>query len=170
MPLVAGFKSELAANCPKCKIVQEINVGVTEWGTKIQPAVQSAVQAHPEINVVIPIYDSMSQFVVPALRLTGKTGEGEGRRHSTARRSCWTSFSKAPSTWTSAKASTGSPMRRSTVTLRDALRHEVARRRSTCRSIFSTSPTRQKRASRRSYDNGYGDAYEAGFRKLWKLQ
>ena len=57
MPLVAGFKSELAANCPNCKIVQEINVGVTEWGTKIQPAVQSAVQAHPEINVVIPIYD-----------------------------------------------------------------------------------------------------------------
>jgi ribose transport system substrate-binding protein len=73
-PLVAGFKSELAANCPNCKIIQEINVGVTEWGTKIQPSVQSAVQAHPEVNVVIPIYDSMSQFVVPALRLTGKTG------------------------------------------------------------------------------------------------
>lgn len=73
-PLVAGFKSELAANCPNCKIVQEINVGVTEWATKIQAAVQSAVQAHPEVNVVIPIYNSMSQFVVPALRLTGKTG------------------------------------------------------------------------------------------------
>ena len=73
-PLVAGFKSELAAHCPNCKIVQEINVGVTEWATKIQAAVQSAVQAHPEVNVVIPIYDSMSQFVVPALRLTGKTG------------------------------------------------------------------------------------------------
>ena len=73
-PLVAGFKSELAANCPNCKIVQEINVGVTEWATKIQASVQSAVQAHPEVNVVIPIYDSMSQFVVPALRLTGKTG------------------------------------------------------------------------------------------------
>ena len=71
-------------NCPNCKIVQEINVGVTEWGTKIQPAVQSAVQAHPEINVVIPIYDSMSQFVVPALRLTGKTGAvkvGDLQRH-----------------------------------------------------------------------------------------
>jgi ribose transport system substrate-binding protein len=73
-PLVAGFKSKLAANCPNCKIVQEINVGVTEWATKIQASVQSVVQAHPEVNVVIPIYDSMSQFVVPALRLTGKTG------------------------------------------------------------------------------------------------
>ena len=73
-PLVSGFKSELAANCPNCKIVQEVNVGVTEWGTKIQPAVQSVVQAHPEVNVLIPIYDLMSQFVVPALRLTSKTG------------------------------------------------------------------------------------------------
>ena len=74
IPLVANFKEQLAANCPNCKIAQEINVGVTEWGTKIQPAVQTAIQANPDINVVIPIYDSMAQFVVPALRLAGKTG------------------------------------------------------------------------------------------------
>ena len=48
---------------------------MTEWGTKIQPGVQAALQANPEINVVIPIYDSMSQFVVPAIRLAGKTGQ-----------------------------------------------------------------------------------------------
>jgi ribose transport system substrate-binding protein len=71
-PLVAGIVSELAANCPGCKIVQRINVGVTEWGTRIQPSVQSALIANPGVNFVIPIYDSMSQFVVPALRLTGK--------------------------------------------------------------------------------------------------
>jgi ribose transport system substrate-binding protein len=33
-PLVANFKSELAAVCPQYQIVQEINVGVTEWGTR----------------------------------------------------------------------------------------------------------------------------------------
>jgi ribose transport system substrate-binding protein len=71
-PLVAGIVDELAANCPGCKIVQQVNVGVTEWGTRIQPAVQSALIANPGVNFVIPIYDSMSQFVVPALRLTGK--------------------------------------------------------------------------------------------------
>jgi ribose transport system substrate-binding protein len=74
IPLVAGFKEVLEQNCPNCKIAQEINVGVTEWATKIQPAVQSAIQADPDINVVVPIYDSMSQFVVPALRLTGTAG------------------------------------------------------------------------------------------------
>lgn len=75
IPLVENLEKQLAANCPDCKIVQEINVGVTEWGTKIQPAVQSALLANPDINVIIPIYDSMSQFVVPALRLTGKVGQ-----------------------------------------------------------------------------------------------
>jgi ribose transport system substrate-binding protein len=72
-PLVKGIHDALAKNCPKCKIVQEINAGITEWGTKIQPSVQAALIANPGVNYVIPIYDSMSQFVVPAIDLTGKT-------------------------------------------------------------------------------------------------
>ena len=74
-PLMKGLKDELAARCPKCRIVSEINVGVTEWATKIQPSLQSALLANPGVNFVIPIYDSMSQFVVPAIRLTGRKGK-----------------------------------------------------------------------------------------------
>ncbi len=74
-PLVSGIVDELAANCPDCKIVQKINVSLTEWGTRIQPSVQSALIANPDANFVLPIYDSMSQFVVPAIRLTGKAGK-----------------------------------------------------------------------------------------------
>ncbi|MFK0334340.1 sugar ABC transporter substrate-binding protein [Rhizobium sp. NPDC090275] len=72
-PLVQGIHDAFAKNCPKCTILQEINVGITEWGTKIQPSVQSALISNPTANYVIPIYDSMSQFVVPALDLTGKS-------------------------------------------------------------------------------------------------
>jgi len=71
-PLVQGIRDGFAENCPKCTILQEINVGITEWGTKIQPSVQSALISNPTANYVIPIYDSMSQFVVPAVDLTGK--------------------------------------------------------------------------------------------------
>lgn len=74
-PLVAGFEDEFRAHCPACKVVQKINVGVIEWGTKIRPSVQSAVLANPDVNFIIPIYDSMSQFVVPALQLTGKAAK-----------------------------------------------------------------------------------------------
>lgn len=72
-PLVQGIHDAFEKNCPKCTIVQEINVGITEWGTKIQPSVQSALISNPQANYVIPIYDSMSQFVVPAVELTGKS-------------------------------------------------------------------------------------------------
>jgi hypothetical protein len=44
--------------------------GITEWSTKIQPSVQAALISNPTANYVIPIYDSMSQFVVPAMELT----------------------------------------------------------------------------------------------------
>ncbi|MEQ1950133.1 sugar ABC transporter substrate-binding protein [Mesorhizobium sp. CN2-181] len=71
-PLVKGIHDAFEKNCPKCTIVQEINAGITEWGTKIQPSVQAALIANPSVNYVIPIYDSMSQFVVPAIELTGK--------------------------------------------------------------------------------------------------
>ena len=72
-PLVQGIHDAFEQNCPNCTIVQEINVGITEWGTKIQTSVQSALIANPTVNYVIPIYDSMSQFVVPAVELTGKS-------------------------------------------------------------------------------------------------
>lgn len=72
-PLVKGIHDAFEKNCPNCTIVQEINAGITEWGTKIQPSVQAALIANPNVNYVIPIYDSMSQFVVPAVELTGKS-------------------------------------------------------------------------------------------------
>ncbi len=74
-PLMKGLRDELAALCPKCRIISEINVGVTEWATKIQPSLQSALLANPNVNFVIPIYDSMSQFVVPAIQITGRKGK-----------------------------------------------------------------------------------------------
>lgn len=37
---------------------------------------QSALLADPSINYVLPIYDSMSQFVVPGLRIAGATDVG----------------------------------------------------------------------------------------------
>lgn len=72
VPYVQGIRDAFEQNCPNCQILQEINVGITEWGTKIQPSVQSALLSQPTANYVVPIYDSMTQFVVPALELTGK--------------------------------------------------------------------------------------------------
>ena len=71
--MVDALKSEFAKYCPTCK-VQYLNVPATDWATKIQPDVQSALAADPGINYVIPIYDPMSQFVIPAITAAGRTG------------------------------------------------------------------------------------------------
>lgn len=73
-PFVKSIQDTLKAYCPECK-QQYVNVPVQEWATKIQPSVQSALVADPGINFVLPIYDSMSQFVVPALRITNRAGQ-----------------------------------------------------------------------------------------------
>lgn len=49
-----------------------VNVNIPDWATKIQSTVQSALLADPTISYVVPLYDSMSQFVLPALAITGK--------------------------------------------------------------------------------------------------
>ena len=48
------------------------SVTIPDWASKIQPTVQSALIADSTINYVVPLYDSMSQFVLPALTITGR--------------------------------------------------------------------------------------------------
>jgi ribose transport system substrate-binding protein len=72
--VVEGIKAEFAELCPDCKI-QIQNVPVNEWSTKIQPTVQAELLRNPNLNYIVPIYDSMSQFVLPAVTMTGKEGK-----------------------------------------------------------------------------------------------
>jgi ribose transport system substrate-binding protein len=66
------IESEFGKYCSGCK-VRFVGVNVSDWSTKIGPQVRNAILADHELNYVIPIYDSMSQFVVPAITATGTT-------------------------------------------------------------------------------------------------
>jgi len=67
--MLAGMNSELK-HCDGCKM-KSMNFPVVDWSTKITPGVQSALLADSSINYIIVMYDSMSQFVVPAVTITG---------------------------------------------------------------------------------------------------
>jgi ribose transport system substrate-binding protein len=69
-PLRESILNYFKENCPDCK-VKYVNTPLTEWATKIQPSVQAALLADPTINYVLPVYDSMSQFAVPAIQAAG---------------------------------------------------------------------------------------------------
>ncbi len=45
-------------------------VTIPDWSTKVQTIAQSSLIADPTINYIVPLYDSMAQFVLPALTLT----------------------------------------------------------------------------------------------------
>ena len=73
-PYWKSFEAELTRLDPDSKAVY-FNVTVPEWATKIQTTAQSALLSDPGINYIVPLYDSMSQFILPALAITGKRGQ-----------------------------------------------------------------------------------------------
>jgi ribose transport system substrate-binding protein len=73
--IVAAMQDEFAKHCGTACKTKVVNVPVTDWATKIQSEVQSALTADPGVNYVIPIYDSMSQFAAPGITAAGKTGK-----------------------------------------------------------------------------------------------
>ncbi len=73
-PLRDAMIGYFADNCPDCKTTY-INVPINDWATQGQSAVQNALLADPTINYVLPVYDSMSQFIVPAIQIAGSTAK-----------------------------------------------------------------------------------------------
>jgi ribose transport system substrate-binding protein len=71
--MVGGLKEEFA-KCPHCK-ANYVNIPILDFATKTQTIVQSALTADPSINYVIPIYDVLSQWVVPAITIAGREGQ-----------------------------------------------------------------------------------------------
>lgn len=75
IPETTGFAAimkEFKTDCPKCA-VKVVNVASTDWASKITPGVQSALQQNPSTKSILPMYDSMTTYVTPALAATGKT-------------------------------------------------------------------------------------------------
>ncbi len=73
-PLRDAILGYLETNCPDCKTTY-INVPVNDWATKGQSEVQNALLADPSINYVLPVYDSMAQFIVPAIQIAGSNAK-----------------------------------------------------------------------------------------------
>ena len=72
--LVRGMKDEFATKCPDCE-AQFVDVAIPDWAREIRGEVSSALVRDPQIDYVIPIYDSMSQYVVPAIKASGREGD-----------------------------------------------------------------------------------------------
>lgn len=166
-PFVKSIQDELTKLCPECK-QKHLDVPVSDWATKIQPGTQSAILADPGLNFIIPIYDSMSQFVIPALRLTssedaikvaGFNGTPfvldmvrEGQVQMDVGESlAWAGYAAIDNIM---RMECGQP--------------EVAKL-NVPLLIFDEKNV-ETAGVPANFDDGYGDAYLEGFRKLWGLK
>ncbi len=59
--------------CPNCKVTYS-GVNAADWATKVGPTVQSAILSDRNLDYIIPIYDGMVQFAMPAIITTGSMG------------------------------------------------------------------------------------------------
>lgn len=71
----AGVTGELKAACGSSCTSSTVNVNPTDWATKLQTTVEGSLTSNPDINYILPVFDSMAQFIAPGIQATGKTGQ-----------------------------------------------------------------------------------------------
>lgn len=71
--MMKGIMGEFKAHCGTSCTVTVENFSITDWPTKVQPDVAAALASNPHINYIIPLYDSMCEYVVPAVQLANAT-------------------------------------------------------------------------------------------------
>jgi ribose transport system substrate-binding protein len=72
--MVRAIQNEFRTRCATCK-VKVVNIPIPDWATKMQSAVQSELLKDSGINYIIPLFDSMSQYVAPAITAAGGSGK-----------------------------------------------------------------------------------------------
>jgi ribose transport system substrate-binding protein len=67
----AGFTAEMREHCPGCT-VKVADAPIAQWGTQI-PSVAAAAAADRKVNYVVPVFDTATPLVLPALAAANAT-------------------------------------------------------------------------------------------------
>ncbi len=165
--LLAGMRDEWRLRCPGCR-VRYVDVPIPQWAKRVQAEVAAALVADPGITHIVPIYDSMTQFVKPAVTVAGLDGKikvatfngtpfvleeiqrGDLVRADVGENLGWLGFATMDQVF---RVLAGLP---------------PAPTSNTPLRVFDDSNVAEAGTPPR-LDAGYGDAYLAGYRKLWGL-
>lgn len=165
-PFVEEIQAKLKEFCPECKQTY-VNVPLADWGTKIQSETQSAILADPSINYILPIYDSMSQFVIPGLQIAGAPDVPIASFNGTPfvldmLRDGKVKMDIGESLGWAGYAAVDVQMR--------TLCGLPAPESLNIPLLIFDKDNIATVSTPADFDSGYGDAHLAGFRKLWKLE
>jgi ABC-type sugar transport system substrate-binding protein len=73
--MVTAVNQEFSSSCPKCKMVVEQAIPLSQWASQVPVVARSILTSNPGINTVMLEADQMVQFVAPVLRELGLTGK-----------------------------------------------------------------------------------------------
>jgi ribose transport system substrate-binding protein len=168
-PMVAAMKDEFARRCGSGCKYRIVNVPVVDWATKIQSQVATAIVRDPNLNYVLPMVDSMSQFVAPAITAAGKVGkvhvasyngtpfvmrmlqEGDIVSMDVGENLQWLGWANMDQAF------------------RLLLKAKPVRTENTALRVFTKSNIREA-GTPPKINVGYGSAYVTGYEKLWGLR
>lgn len=159
---------ELKKHCGSGCSLTTVNVPVADWGTKLQPVVQSALLKDPTINWVIPIFDGMTQFITPAITTTHNSG-----------RVGIASYNGTPAVLD--LIAKGSDMKMDSAESLDWIAYanldQIMRIMLRLPSVDEELPLRvfdstniSEAGSPAQFSKGFGDAYRTGYEKIWSGQ
>lgn len=165
-----AIKDELAKHCgPECSATLT-NVPVADWAAKVQSEVQSQLNRDGEINTILPIFDSMIQYVDPGVRQAG--GDRDIKSYSFNGTPSLNSFlTNDRSTF---MANVGEdPLWIAYLTMDQAFRlmldQEPLDKPAAPLRIFNKDNAADQ-GDPPSIGKGYGDEFIPGYEKLWGLQ
>jgi len=160
------FQADLKKLCPNCTI-KSTNVPAANWTTQITPAVNSMITANPNMKYLIPIVDGMTPWVSPAL----SAGNFKGRVITVAGTPGLAMQLVKNGTY-SAEIGT-SPTEVGWYAMdagfRALLKKPLQANPLEPITFFDTKEMVSRKLDPSSTQALYGDAYVAGFKKLWGI-
>ncbi|WP_255546433.1 sugar ABC transporter substrate-binding protein [Glaciihabitans sp. dw_435] len=165
--IIDAMKDEIATHCPDCT-VKDVNVPIADWATKISTTVQSEIQINPELDYVLPVFDSMSLFVEAGVTAAGKVGsvftasfngtpavlkimqDGEVLTMDAGESMTWLAWASIDQV---GRVLTGSPI------IEDGAAHTPLK--------VITKDNVDETGTPPEAGKGYGDAFETGYKALW---
>lgn len=68
----AAIEQRIEERCPEACSIEVTNVPVADWSTQLASVTQTTLQRNPDLNWVLPLYDSMSLGVISGISSAGR--------------------------------------------------------------------------------------------------
>lgn len=165
--MLSAIKGEFAQYCPKCK-VKFVNIPLADFAsTKLASDIQASVSGDPNINWIIDQLDSMEQATISAINTAGRSGKINIVGYNGSTFAIKDVQGKTPMVMDVGESAPWIGYATMDQAFRILLKKPTVKESAPVR-IFDSSNASEA-GTPPELTKGYGDAYEAGFTKLWGL-